>query len=41
MLPGQGDSPARAVLKTVVFPARLYAALAVGDLEADLAMGRP
>lgn len=41
MLPNQDDSVEKAVFKTVIFPVRLYAALVVGGLEADLAMGRP
>ena len=41
MLPDRGDSVEKAVFKTVIFPARLYAAIVVGGLEADLAMGRP
>jgi hypothetical protein len=41
MLPDRDDKLAYAVFKTIVFPARLYASLVVGGLEADLAMGRP
>jgi hypothetical protein len=41
MLPGDDDTPAWAVAKTIIFPIRLYAAVVVGGLEADLAMGHP
>jgi hypothetical protein len=41
MLPDPGDTPEHAIVKTIVFPARLYTALVVGGLEANIAMGRP
>jgi len=41
MLPNSSDTLAGGVLKAVVFPARLYAAVVVGGLCADLAMARP
>jgi hypothetical protein len=41
MLPNRGDSIGRGVLKAVVFPARLYAALVVDGLLADAALARP
>jgi hypothetical protein len=41
MLPDRDESFGHAVFKTLIFPARLYAAIVVAGLEADLAMGRP
>jgi hypothetical protein len=41
LLPNRGDTAGRAVLKAVVFPVRLYAALLVDGLLADIALARP
>jgi hypothetical protein len=41
MLPNSSDNVAGGIVKVVVFPVRLYAALVVGGLIADVSMGRP
>jgi hypothetical protein len=41
MLPDAGDTLAHAAVKTVVFPARLYAAMMVDGLVGYFAMAKP
>lgn len=41
MLPNNSDTVTGGVLKTIVFPFRLYTSIVVAGILADLAMGRP
>ncbi len=41
MLPNDSDTVAGGLVKTVVFPVRLYAAIVVAGLAADIALARP
>jgi hypothetical protein len=41
MLPNNSDTVTGGILKTIVFPVRLYTAIVVAGLIADLSLGRP